>query len=119
MNKLTTPFETSSKQSWDEYPRPQLKRDSYMPLNGKWELSVVKGGSSTALGQINVPFSPESRLSGIERELQKGEKYVYSRAFCLGESFADGKVILHLGAVDQICEVKVNGQTAAKSENSP
>ena len=106
---LTTPFEASAKYSWSEYPRPQLVRDSYLPLDGMWELSVKRGGVETPLGGIKMPYVPESRLSGIERTLKKGEKWVYRRRFILSEGFNTGRVLLHFGAVDQIARVTVNG----------
>ena len=36
--ELRTPFEENGA-SFDEYPRPQLRRDSYLSLNGMWRLS--------------------------------------------------------------------------------
>ena len=108
---LKTPFEENSSTNWaDEYPRPQLKRDSYMSLCGKWELSVVKGDEIKPLGDITVPYPPESRISGIERDLGKGEKYLYKKKFTLPAEMLGKKVILHFGAVDQIAIVSVNGR---------
>ncbi|MBQ3537044.1 MAG: hypothetical protein IJA39_00560, partial [Clostridia bacterium] len=62
--ELSTPFEKDGC-DWTEYPRPQMKRDSYLSLCGKWELSVMKKCESTKLGEITVPYPPESRISGI------------------------------------------------------
>ncbi len=108
---LTTPFEADTDSSHDEYPRPQLRRDSYLSLCGPWELSMKKGENSTHLGTITVPFAPESRLSGIERPLQKGERYCYEKLVTLPEGFGKGRVLLHFGAVDQIATLSVNGRT--------
>ena len=108
---LKTPFEQDG-EGWDEYPRPQMKRDSYLSLCGEWELSVKKNTGEEALGKVKVPFPPESRLSGIERELKKGEKYVYKRNFTLPEGFDVGRVLINFGAVDQKAEVYVNGAHA-------
>ena len=107
---LKTPFEDSSESSWYEYPRPQMRRDSYISLCGEWKLSLIKDNKNTPLGNIKVPFPPESRLSGIERTLKKGEKYLYERPFTLPENFNRGRVILNFGAVDQICSLAVNGK---------
>ena len=108
---LKTPFEESSNTNWaDEYPRPQLKRDSYMSLCGKWDLSVIKNDKVEPLGKITVPYPPESRISGIERELKKGEKYLYEKKFTLPEEMHGKSVILHFGAVDQIAIVSLNGR---------
>ena len=106
---LKTPFESCSSTSWEEeYPRPQMKRDGWLPLCGNWELSCKKEGREESLGAIRVPFPPESRLSGVERQLQNGEQYVYRRSFVLPENYQHGQVLLHFGAVDQIAAVYVN-----------
>ena len=111
LNKyLKTPFEADNSSSWNEYPRPSFKRDSYLCLNGEWDLSSELCGKETKLGKIIVPFAPETRLSGINREKQDGEKYIYRRAFVLDRDFIKETVLLHFGAVDQICRVFVNGQ---------
>ncbi len=110
LNKdLTTPFESDTTTSWNEYPRPQFRRNSYLCLNGEWELESLKDGKSTSLGKINVPFSPETRLSGINREKEAGEVYKYVKKVILAPDFNRGRVLLHFGAVDQICRVYVNG----------
>ncbi len=111
--KLTTPFEETG-EGWTEYPRPQMKRDSYISLCGKWELSVEKEGAENPLGEINVPYPPESRLSGIERQLEEEERYIYRRSFLLPEDFKKERVLLHFGAVDQIAKVYVNDALAGE-----
>ncbi len=113
LNKgLKTPFEENIETDWDEYPRPQFKRASYLPLNGEWKLSVVGKKRTKDLGLITVPYPPESRISGVERELQEDEKYVYTRKFDIADGFNKGKVLLHFGAVDQVCSVEINGKAA-------
>ena len=106
---LKTPFLEDASHSWEEYPRPQMRRDSYISLCGEWKLSVSDGETTSTLGSIKVPFPPESKLSGIERTLQKGEKYIYEKSFTLADDFNRGRVVLHFGAVDQICILSVNG----------
>ena len=80
------------------YPRPLLKRDSFFSLNGSWKLNGR---------DILVPFSPESELSGYQGNLERME---YLKEFVLPKGFfqSDDKVILHFGAVDQICDVYLN-----------
>ena len=51
-----------------EYPNPQFERSKYECLNGTWEFSYgkVHGRENCALDlKIEVPFCPESELSGI------------------------------------------------------
>ena len=131
--QLETPFEKDTQFSWQDYPRPQLKRDSYISLCGVWQLSVKKykvkvkqysrfaGFASeyqtddfeqTELGGIMVPYPPESRISGIERPLGENETYLYTRQFTLDEEFINDKVLIHFGAVDTNTVVMVNGKLA-------
>lgn len=101
-----------------EYPRPLLQRDSYVNLNGYWDYAITKKfRRPTAYdGKILVPFSPESVLSGVNRQLQPDE-YLWYRSKIpvdqdkLGAGF---KIILHFGAVDQACRVYVNGREAVR-----
>lgn len=108
--ELITPFESSAMTWQSEYPRPQLVRDSYLPLGTDWQLSVKSGSVTESLGAINMPFVPESRLSGIKRSLGKVEKWLYTCKFSLPDGFNVGRVILHFGAVDQIADVTLNGR---------
>jgi len=113
---LHTPFETHFSCDWNMYPRPQMRRDAWLSLNGSWKLSVLAGGAETDLGTITVPFPPESRLSGIGRAPEKGEKYIYRRSFTLSADMVRARVLLHFGAVDQIAAVSVNGSPAGTHE---
>ena len=103
---LKTPFQNGD---WSIYPRPQMRRDSFLSLCGEWELSAVKEEKPTSLGAIIVPFPPESSLSGIERTLEKDEHYVYEKTFSISNDFFNEKTLLHFGAVDQIAKVSLNG----------
>ena len=108
---LTTPFASDpTLPTWgDVHPRPQLRRDDILSLCGDWSLSVTNGVTSTQLGRVRVPFPPESRLSGIERPLAKDEKYVYTTTVIRPEAWGDGRILLHLDAVMQGCEIIING----------
>ena len=101
-----------------DYPRPQLKRDSYICLNGEWDFVFFKGdGLPTEYRKkIVVPFAPESALSGVEFTPCSCESMVYRRFFDLDESFLKKRVLLHFGAVDQLCEVYLNGTLIKKNE---
>ena len=55
---------------WNVYPRPQLRRDNYVNLNGQWDFAVTEKGLPEVYDRkILVPFCPESALSGIEEHL--------------------------------------------------
>ena len=101
----------SGETPWTVYPRPQLRRDSYVNLNGEWDLAV---SASRRLPEsydqkILVPFCPESRLSGIGRHFPDGAFLFYRRSFTLPEGFEKDRVLLHIGAADQAAQVYVNG----------
>lgn len=98
-----------------EYPRPQLRRNSYLNLNGIWEYAITKTAEKPAAmqGEIVVPFSPETPLSGVGHILQPDEYLWYRRSVTLPEGFfRGGRLLLHFGAVDQCCTVWVNGRKA-------
>lgn len=99
-----------------EYPRPQLRRDSFLNLNGVWDYAVTASGDEPEVwdGEIVVPFSPEAPLSGAERGPAKDEYLHYRRSFTLPEGFQKSRVLLHFGAVDQSAEVFINGVSAVK-----
>ena len=95
-----------------EYPRPQLRRGSYLNLNGVWDCAFTRENSEPVEYdcEIVVPFPPESALSGVGRVLQPDEYLWYRREFALPEGFNAGRVLLHFGAVDQTARVWLNGE---------
>ena len=95
---------------WADYPRPSMRRSSYFCLNGEWDFAYSESEPKEYKEKILVPFPPESELSGIEREHTDGEKLYYRRSFTLPDGFVKKRVVLHFGAVDQICEVYLNGK---------
>jgi hypothetical protein len=99
----------------EEYPRPQLKRDSYLNLNGAWNYAITETEAPPEKyeGEILVPFSPESELSGVNRTLSPSQTLWYRRTVRLPDGFNRGKVLLHFGAVDQLATVYVNGEELA------
>ncbi|MBO7249870.1 MAG: glycoside hydrolase family 2 [Clostridia bacterium] len=106
--ELKTPFESDAQSSWEsEYPRPQLCRDSYLSLCGEWELFVAVGESLELIGNIKVPFPPESRLSGITYEGDLS-RLVYKRKISIPHGFNKGRIIINFGAADQITRLFVN-----------
>lgn len=96
-----------------EYPRPQMRRESYFNLNGEWDYAVTPANSSQPEkwdGKILVPFSPECELSGVGRSISPDEYLWYRRFWEKPE--CTGRIILHFGAVDQSCTVYINGLRA-------
>lgn len=108
--ELITPFERSCGSAWgEEHPRPQMKRAVWQSLCGPWKLFLEGNGRRVPVGRVQVPFPPESRLSGIGRTLGKGERWHYHRRFEWNRPLEGKRVLLHFGAVDQIARVFLNG----------
>ncbi len=129
MKQLYTPWTRNVDQEnvLPEYPRPQLKRKDWVNLNGFWDYAFTSVGvtpfeckgipaGAAAIahcpfrsdGKILVPFSPESLLSGVQRQLQPDEILWYHRTF----RASSRKTLLHFGAADQFAAVYVNGHKA-------
>jgi len=115
---LTTVYaeEMDRKRPWNEYPRPNMKRDSFFSLNGEWDFAFSKDEPEEYFKKILVPFPPESLLSGIQSGHGDDERLYYRRKFTLPKNFIKKRVILHFGAVDQIAEVTLNGIKVGRHE---
>ncbi len=93
---------------WNQtYPRPQLRRDSFFPINHGWTLNGRP---------INVPWPPQAPLSGWAGNV--GDVLRYRTAFTLPDGFVpEGRrAVLHFGAVDQVAEVWLNGAAVTRHE---
>ena len=113
LRNLTTIWgENLTEKPLQEYPRPQFARSSYVNLNGLWDYAITKTDETPTRydGKILVPFSPESALSGVNRQLKPKEYLFYRTFFTLAKGFVKDVVLLNFGAVDSICDVFVNGQ---------
>ena len=99
-----------------EYPRPQLKRESYICLNGLWDYAIrgIESIPDVFDGKILVPYSPEVEKSGVNKVVKPNDYLFYRLDYEMPADFIKDKVILHFGAVDQIAEVFINGKFALK-----
>lgn len=86
-----------------KHPSPLLMRRDYILLEDGWSIDGR---------DVKVPFPPESELSLFSKN--PSEEYTYETAFKLRRDWNDGHVILHLGAVDQIAEITLNGHFLAR-----
>ncbi|MBQ0826041.1 PA14 domain-containing protein [Streptomyces tagetis] len=97
-----------------EYPRPQLTRDAWRNLNGRWQFAAATAGERPPVGKdlkerILVPYPVESRLSGVQRH---EDRMWYRRTFTVPADWrigSDRRLRLNFGAVDWRAEVYVNG----------
>ena len=116
---LTTPYEAEMRKAdipFAEYPRPMLRRDSYVCLNGTWSLTVTDAEGTAQNYDILVPFPPESRISGVDRITKAGDTLTYRRTFTLPRGFRGGHWLLHFGACDQVAQVCLNGRSLGLHE---
>ncbi len=102
-----------------EYPRPQLRRQEWTSLNGKWKFIFDNEERyqnpcdiKTWTHEIMVPFAPECKASGI------GDTGFHRICWYQREFDVDPKehVILHFGAVDYHARVWVNDRLVAEHE---
>ena len=112
---FTTQGENLTGAAWNVYPRPQMRRDSYLNLNGKWAFST-NHGEPEGVTTIRVPFCPESALSGVGKHFTEGAWLCYTRKLILPEGFHRGRVLLHVGAADQCAEIFVNRKKVFRHE---
>lgn len=114
LNALLTPWgeHLDPNHVLSEYPRPQMVRDSYICLNGLWEYAITRSAVCPKRfdGRILVPFSPESRLSGVSRQLMPDEFLWYKKKLPIHKLPEGMRCILHFGAVDQCAAVFINGR---------
>ncbi len=103
------------------YPRPELVRSEWVNLCGEWEFEFDFGKSGKARGVqnkekldrvINVPFCPESKLSGVEYKDFINACW-YRRTVVL-EPKAGERTLLNFEAAYYKTEVFVNGTFVGK-----
>lgn len=92
----------------NDYPRPQLRRNSFINLNGEWNYAIYDEYKKFAgyQGKIIVPFSPECILSGVEKMVEPTDVLYYQKIFDFKRT--NHRVLLHFGAVDYECKVMLN-----------
>ena len=92
------------------YPRPQMRRESYVNLNGWWAFTVSSQAQLPVCydREILVPYCPESLLSGIHTHFPEGSSLFYRRLLPIKKPENGNRILLHFGAVDQYAEIYVN-----------
>jgi beta-galactosidase/beta-glucuronidase len=99
------------------YPRPQLRRESWFSLNGEWDFAFDPEGAWQSpaevswSGRINVPFAPETPLSGVGRTSFFRACW-YRRHVDLPPLGPGERWLLHFGAVDWEATVWIGGVCA-------
>lgn len=105
---------------WPDHPRPQLKRDAWLNLNGIWTWESVGSGNDLGSGpvytpgplgrEVLVPSCIESAISGLQ-DLNTSQMW-YETTFQVPSEWGSQSVLLHFEAVDYEHTVWVNGQEA-------
>ena len=99
----------------NEYPRPQFARNDWVCLNGEWEFEIDQGDSGLERGllkrnlneKINIPFCPESKLSGINQKDYLNTVW-YRRELSIPSEWKGKNILLHFQAVDYDATVWIN-----------
>lgn len=104
-----------------EHPNPQWKRKSFYNLNGEWDFEIDRAFSgfdrelasaSSLSSKINVPFCPESELSGVGDKDFMDAVWYKRTVFFSDEQLSGNRIILHFGAADFKAHVFINGRSA-------
>jgi beta-galactosidase/beta-glucuronidase len=103
------------------YPRPQLRREEWISLDGEWDFAVDPARRWSTPGQVTfnrrivIPFAPETLASGIGDEGFYRACW-YRRTFRSPE-LADGqRLVLRFGAVDEVATVWLNDRLLGRHE---
>lgn len=93
-----------------EHPNPMCVRDSWHNLNGIWECEIDNdkklNKDSVFTQKINVPFAPESVLSGIG--ITDFIKRIWYRRHLNISKCSNFRTLLHFGACDYETNVWIN-----------
>ena len=101
-----------------DYPRPQFVRNNWENLNGTWDFGFddANVGEKEKWYQefkgdkkINVPFTYETKLSGIEDETRHDFVWYHRIITVDGTKLEKNRYILHFEGSDFITKVWVNG----------
>ncbi|TFC90059.1 glycoside hydrolase family 2 protein [Cryobacterium sp. TMT4-31] len=124
MTNFAASFSPSPLHADNEYPRPQLVRNSWRELDGSWGFAhddgregILAHWEASALPfdrSIRIPFPPESQASGIgdngfhpvvwyRREVTEADVRL------AGYDIQGDQMLLHFGAVDYRADVWLDG----------
>ena len=104
-----------------DYPRPQFVRADWENLNGSWDFDYddENAGEKEKWYQefkgdkkINVPFTYETKLSGIQDETRHDFIWYHRTINVDGVKLENNRYILHFEGSDFITKVWVNGAYA-------
>jgi beta-galactosidase/beta-glucuronidase len=103
------------------HPRPQMLRNTWQSLNGEWEFSKGRNHACASSSEvqwectIQVPFSPETRASGIH-DTGFYTSVWYRRTWEQQPLAGKQRLLVHFEAVDWRATVWVNGKEVCTHE---
>ncbi|KAK2031781.1 family 2 glycosyl hydrolase [Colletotrichum zoysiae] len=106
------------KNPWPEHPRPQLRREKWLNLNGIWTYRAASGGddvnhppSGSVLDrEVLIPSCIESGLSGLQ---ELGVTHFWlATTFRVPGDWGNQTVLINFEAVDYEATIFINGQRA-------
>lgn len=104
-----------------DYPRPQFVRDNWENLNGTWDFGFDDENcgekdkwfeSFPGTQKIQVPFTYETKLSGIQDETRHDNVWYHRTITVDGGKLKDNRFFIHFEGSDFHTKLWVNGQYA-------
>lgn len=112
--------ENLSEKNWipfeKNYPRPQLRRETWTNLNGLWSFEICSRWEKWAKKferEILLPFPVESSLSRIGEPIGPNDSIWYQREIEIERSLTH-RTFLHLEKVDFQATIFLNGKRVAE-----
>lgn len=100
---------------WQQYPRPQFERKNWLNLNGIWDFKITDQNEIDVSkidwkDKILVPFTVESKLSGIHKNVDENQHLYYHTSFKVDKAWEDRKILLNFDGSDYYTTVWLNGK---------
>lgn len=101
-----------------EHPNPYFERDSFLSLNGPWGFNLSQEPSLNVVyeKEIIVPYSVETRLSGINAKVSASDYMHYKKAVEIPSDKRDSIAHLVFSAIDQHATIYVDGEKLGESD---
>ncbi len=118
MNNISTIY--SEKKSLDEikmHPNPYFERKDFLFLDGRWEFELNKDLNlpSTYTERIEVPFSVETPLSGVMKDVSSDDFMHYRKSVLIPDGKETMLARLVFLAIDQEAWIYVDGKKIGES----
>lgn len=104
-----------------DYPRPQFVREDWESLNGTWDFAFDDANQGerekwfekfTGDLKIQVPFTYETKLSGIQDEKRHDNVWYHRTIQADGKKLEGSRFLIHFEGSDFYTKLWVNGQYA-------